>query len=161
MILEHSDVLHTLAQVSITLAGFIGVILVFQHADRSARNTIFHLLYTSLGVFCLSVFPLLIQPAFKDLLLIDRICCPLMGLWHGYGSTRAFVESRRNELALPSRSAMVFATGSYLLLALGLAVGFGWLLDFSTLVYFVGLGWLLAVAISAFISLLFRGSAKA
>jgi len=158
MILQYSDLLQTLAQVSITLAGFIGVILVFRHTDQGAKNAIFHLLYTSLGVFTLALLPLMMQPVIHDGVLIDRICCPLMGIWHGFGATRAHLEARRNEIAMPAGSTVLFSIGSYVLVVLGLAVGFGFFLDFAGSIYFVGLGWLIAVAISAFVSLMYHGA---
>ncbi len=163
MILEYSDVLQTLTQVSLTLGGFIGVILVFQKGDRSnwnpgEKNSMFHLLYTSMGVFGLSLFPLLIQPGFSESVWVWRICCPLMGLAHVAGATRAFFENRRQEITIPLGPSSMFVFGSFLLFVLSLAVAFGFLLDFAALIYLVGLGWLLAVSVSAFVTLLFRGT---
>ncbi len=164
MTLEYSDVLHTLAQISVTLAGFIGLILVFQRGDRrtwseSEKNTMFHLLYTSLGVLGLSLLPLLIQPGFSESITVWRVCIPLVGVVHAAGATRAVLEHRRGEITISAPAVPIFAAGSYLLLALTVAIASGYLLNFAPLVYLIGLGWLLCVSVSAFASLLFRGAA--
>ena len=162
MTLEHSDVLHTLAQISVTLAGFIGLILVFQRGDRttwsqSEKNTMFHLLYTSLSVLGLSLLPLLIQPGFNESITIWRVCIPLVGLAHAVGATRAMLELRRGEISIPPRAGYVFMAGSYLLLGLTVAIASGFFLNLASLVYLVGLGWLLGVTVAAFASLIFSG----
>ncbi len=162
MILEYAGVLQILAEVSVALAGFIGVILVVQHSGRGRwsqgeKNTMFHLLFSSLGVLVLSLLPLLIQPAFTDSALIWRICCPVMAFFHVYGPYRGTTQYRRQEISMPRYSAFVFPAGSFLVAGLAVAIAFGFLLDFAAIVYFAGLGWLLAVAIFAFANLLFRG----
>jgi hypothetical protein len=163
MTLEYSDVLQTLAQVAITLAGFIGLILVFQQGNpstwtRPEKNTSFHLLYTSLGVFALSLLPILIQPGFDDSTTIWRICSPVLGIAHVIGATRALFENRRAEITIPIGPSTVFVVGSYAILLATVTVALGYLLEFAALIYLVGLGWFLAVSVAAFISLLFRGA---
>jgi hypothetical protein len=164
MILEYSDVLHTLAQIAVTLAGFIGLILVFQRGDRSAwskrdKNTMFHLLYTSLGVLGLSLFPLLLQPAFSESVSVWRICSPLVGVTHAAGATRALLENLRGEITIPIRAVYVLATGSYLLMGVTILIAAGYMLNFAPLVYFIGLGWLLSVSVLSFVSLVFGDAA--
>ena len=77
MTLEYSDVLQILAEVAVTLTGFIGVILVVQHGGQgpwseSEKNSMFHLLYASLGLLGLSLLPLLIQPGFQESTVLGR-----------------------------------------------------------------------------------------
>ncbi len=161
MILEYAGVLQILAEVSVALAGFIGVILVVQHSGRTRwsqgeKNTLFHLLFSSLGVLGLSLLPLLIQPAFTDSVPIWRICCPVMAFFHVYGPYRGIKQYRRQEISMPKFSAFVFPAGSILIAGLAVAIALGFLLDHAAIVYFAGLGWLLGVAIFAFVNLLFR-----
>jgi hypothetical protein len=163
MILEYSNVLEILAEVSITLAGFIGVILVFQRGDRSTwhsseKNTMFHLLYTSLGVLGLSLLPLLIQPAFSESTTIWRICNPILGFIHMTGSWRAVREARRGEISVPVPAVIVLSGGSTAFQALTISIALGYFPDFAALVYLTGLGWLLAVAVASYVTLLFRGA---
>jgi hypothetical protein len=164
MILEYSNVLEIMAEVSITLAGFMGVILIVQRGDRNAwhsseKNTMFHLLYTSLGVFGLSLLPLLIQPAFVGSITVWRICCPVLGLVHFYGSFRAVLENRRNDISVPSLMVYALSGVSIILFPiLTFAIALGYLLNFAALVYLTGLGWLLSVAVSTYATLLFRGA---
>ena len=164
MTLEYSDVLHTMAQVSITLAGFIGLILVFQRGDRSSwsdteKNTMFHLLFTSLGVFCLSLIPLILQPGFSESITVWRICMPVLAIAHTLGATRALLENRRGVISIPIQAVHTFTLGSYVIAVLSLLVAIGFILDYAVLVYFVGLGWFIAVSVSSFVSLLFHGPA--
>ena len=163
MTLEYSNVLEIMAEVSITLAGFIGVILVFQRGDRgswhsSEKNTMFHLLYTSLGALGLSLLPLLIQAGFNESITIWRICCPILGFVHAGGSTRALLEIKRDDSAIPHHAIYLLSAGSLAFLLLTLTIMLGHLQNFAALVYLLGLGWLMSVAITAYVTLLFRGA---
>lgn len=162
MILEYSNVLEILAEVSITLAGFMGVILVVQRGGRSTwhnseKNTMFHMLYTSLSVLGLSLLPLIIQPAFKESITVWRICCPVLGLVHLVGSFRAALESRKGDISMPGYLVFILSGGSLAFQSLTIAVAFGYLLNFAALVYLTGLAWLLTVAVASYAILLFRG----
>ncbi len=161
MVLEYSDVLQTLAEVAITLTGFIGLILVFQRRRDSSyakadANTMFHLLAGSLCVLGLSLLPLLLQPAFEDSLTVWRICNPLMGIFQAIGATRGLLEYWRGETTLPFKAVVILAPGGYLLFAMAFAIALGYLPSFAALVYLLGIGWILVVAITSFISLVFQ-----
>ena len=164
MILEYSNVLEIMAEVSITLAGFMGVILVVQRGDRntwhsSEKNTMFHLLYTSLGVVGLSLLPLIIQPAFNESITVWRICCPVLGIVTFVGAFRSVLENRRSDISVPSFMIYVLSSGGTILFpVLTFAVAFGYFLNFAALVYLTGLGWLLMVAVATYATLLFRGA---
>jgi len=164
MVLEYSDVLQTLAEVAITLTGFIGLILVFQRRgdssyDKAHANTMFHLLGGSLCVLGLSLLPLLLQPAFEDSLTVWRICNPLMGISQAIGATRGLLEYRRGETRIPFKAVVILSAGAYLLFAITCAIALGYLPSFAALVYLLGLGWILVVAITSFISLVFQDAA--
>ncbi|SDK58173.1 hypothetical protein [Microbulbifer yueqingensis] len=158
---EDASVLEMLAQVSVTLAGFIGVVLVFLHGGRGSwtqgeRNTIFHLLFTSLTALGLSIAPLVIQAAFGER-LVWRVCMPMLGLVHIGGALRASVEFLRGVIAMPTAVVLLVAVGSITIIALSLLVTLGYLSHLAFFTYLLGISWPLLVAVCAFVSLLFRG----
>ena len=126
--------------------------MVFQRGARgswgdSEKNTMFHLLFTSLTVLGLSLLPLLLQPGFTESIWIWRICIPLLGAAHLLGASRAFFEHRRGETTLPPQAIHIFSFGSGLFFILTIAIATGFLLNIAPLAYFIGLGWMLAVAV--------------
>lgn len=159
---QDASVLQTLAEVSVTLAGFIGVVLVFLHRGRDAwtqgeRNTIFHLLFTSLSALGLSILPLVVQLAVHSEYWLWRICTPVLGIVHLWGALRASTEFLHGKIAMPTPVVITLATGSTTIIALIALVTFGYLAGLAALTYLLGVSWLLLVAVCAFVSLLFRG----
>lgn len=151
MTLEHAEVLETLAGVSVTLAGFIGVVVVFQKGSAQAdRNAKFHLLLSSLCVLGLALLPLILQPVVSSELTMWRICNPFMGILHLFGASRGVLDARRGVSRIPIH---VFAPVSFVLFGCSLAVAAGFLPLYASFVYFFGLCWSLAVASVAFAAL--------
>lgn len=160
--IEHAETLQVFAEVSVTLAGFISVVLVFQRGapaqERVGRNTILHLLFTSLGTLVMALTPLLLYPIFSAD-LVWRISFPILGLLHGAGATRALLETVRGEILVPGVISYGLVIGSYLVMGFSLAVGFGLYLQVAPAAYLLGLGWLLGVSIATFASMVLKGSA--
>ena len=151
MTIEYSEVLETLAGVSVTLAGFIGVVVVFQKSSVKAdQNAKYHLLLSSLSVLGLALLPLILQPIVQDSLTIWRICNPLMGGVHLLGASRGIFDSRKGESKIP---VLLFAPVSFLLFGGSIAIALGFFSAYASFVYFFGLTWSLAVASVAFASL--------
>ena len=163
MDLENFEVLQTMAEVSVTLAGFIGVILVLKSgsstdSERADRNAIFHLLLSSLGVAGLALLPLIVQALF-DNDIVWRVCVPVMGLMHLMGASKGLVDFKRGELGFPIPLIWVFAPVSYVLVLLSVAVMLGYVLEYASAIYLMGLGWSLIVAAASFLTLIFRDDA--
>ena len=160
MSIQYADVLHTIAEVSITLAGFVGVILVLRNnsplKDRVDANSMFHMLLSSLGVCGVAFLPLIVQSFFDDESLVWRTCIPVMGLLHLVGASKAMAELRGGEIGLPKVMVGIFAPVSMFLVVASIAVAAGYWVVHAPAFYLAGLGWSLLVAATSFLMLVFR-----
>jgi hypothetical protein len=167
MLLENSDVLQTLAEVSITLAGFSGLILVFQQGDTAVwgardKNSIQHLLITSFGAFFASLLPLVSMELFDDANTLWRVYNPLVAtVLHGLGPTMAIVATSKQEFSIPKLWAIVLIPVSYLILVLSWLTALGFLSSFAATIYLFGIAWLLVVSMSLFVSMIFDKAQQA
>ncbi len=100
------DLLHTIAAVSITLAGFSGVVFILGNRaegrfSQKEKNGLFHLLLTSCGnsIVALTIAALLAGSASES--VAWRIGCALVGAFVLFGAGRAIAEERRGEHNLP------------------------------------------------------------
>ena len=159
MTLPQAAVLQTIAEVAVTLAGFVGVILVLRNGVPSRRvdaNEMFHMLLSSLGVCGAALLPLIAQSLTEDPQLMWRMCTPVIGLLHVLGALKGVRDHRRGELGLPLWLIVLFAPVSFMLALGSAAVALGYRVDRAPAIYLVGLGWSLLVASATFLALVFR-----
>lgn len=159
MTLPYSDVFQTIAEVSITLAGFVGVTLVLRNnfsSNRMDMNEMFHMLLSSLGVCGVALLPLVAQPAFADPNMLWRVCTPVLGVLHLLGASKGVNDVLKGEIGLPWYLIATFAPVSFVLVAASVAIGLGYWLEYAPTVYLTGLWWSLLVAGATFITLIFR-----
>ncbi len=157
--LPYSDVFQIVAEVSITLAGFVGVVLVLR-SNTSSRpmdaNEMFHMLLSSLGVCGVALLPLISQPLCDSTNALWRVCTPVMGALHLVGASKGVNDIRKRQIGMPWYLMATFAPVSFVIVAASFAMGFGYWLEHAPGVYLFGLWWALLVAGTTFITLVFR-----
>ncbi len=153
------DLLYTIAQVAVTLAGFSGVVFVLGaraegQFSRTERNGLFHLLLTSCGNALVSLIVAALLVGSSDEIIAWRIGCGIAGIFVLFGATRAMLEQRRGEHSLPKfiawpipGIAMILAVAN-VLIAAGFFVSQAHIFCISLLIY------LLLVSVLYFASLL-------
>ena len=82
-----------------------------------------------------------------------------MGLMHLMGASKGLVDLKHGELGFPILLIWVFAPVSYVLVLLSVAVMLGYVLEYASAIYLIGLGWSLIVAAVSFLTLIFRKDA--
>lgn len=153
------EILVTIAQVAVTLAGFSGVI--FALGNRSGRSLtakeesgLTHMLLTSFGPVLISLATLVLLSSSIDVALAWRIGCGLTGGFCFAGSTKAMIDEVKGRHSLPKLIAWVAPIGAQVLGALDLVVAAGFLQTHAAVVLEATLIYLLWISISYFISLL-------
>ena len=155
----HQDLLFTIAEVAVTLAGFSGVVFILGRRaqgqfSESEKNGLFHLLFTTCGnMIVVLIVAACIQFSVNEI-LAWRIGCLMMGLFVLAGASKAISEERRGEHSLPKPLAwpvpivaLLLATAN-LMVSAGVAVGYAAAACISLSIY------LLFVAVAYFASLL-------
>lgn len=155
----HQDLLYTIAEVAVTLAGFSGVVFILGSRSQgqfsvSEKNGLFHLLFTTCGNMLVVLIVAACIEFSVEKLTAWRIGCFLMALFVVVGALKAISEERQGEHSLPKPLAwpipvvaMILASAN-LLIAAGIAVGHAPVACISLSIY------LLFVAVCYFASLL-------
>ena len=153
------DLLQTIAQVAVTLAGFSGV--VFALGSRAGRQLsdkeesgLMHMLLTSFGPVLISLIALVLLKSDIDEVMAWRIGCAVLGIFAFTGSTKAIMDELKGRHSLPKGLAWATPIGAQVFGAFNLVVAFGFLTDMAQVIFTVTLIYLLWVSIVYFISLL-------
>ena len=153
------ELLGTIAEVAVTLAGFSGVI--FALGNRSGgkltakeESGLTHMLLTSFGPVLISLFALLLLKSEIGIELAWRISCGAAGLFCFAGSTKAMIDELKGRHSLPKIIAWAAPIGAQLLGAANLVVAFGYQLERASVILEAALIYLLWISITYFISLL-------
>ena len=155
----YEDLLQTISQVAVTLAGFSGV--VFALGNRSGRELsdkeesgLMHLLLTSFGPVLISLVALVLLKSNMDTVTAWRISCGVLGLFAFTGSTKAFIDEYKGRHSLPKGLAWATPIGAQIFGVLNLLVVFGFFIELASIIFTSTLIYLLWVSIVYFISLL-------
>jgi hypothetical protein len=138
------DSYRTVAEVSIALTGFVGIIVILQHKNKSfARLQLVGVLQTTLGAALFSFIPDFLEN-FLDAEAAWRLACGSFGLYHLYLIVSHQAKQRGIRKNTPFQLALTIA--SFPVVGLKLAVGLGFLLAYAYDIYYLGLLWFLGVA---------------
>ena len=153
------DILVTIAQVAVTLAGFSGV--VFALGNRAGRSLtakeesgLTHMLLTSFGPVLISLATLVLLSSGLDADQAWRLGCGITGVYCFTGSTKAMFDEVKGRHSLPKVIAWVAPVGSQLLGAVNLVIAAGYFSSLAAVALEVALIYLLWISISYFMSLL-------
>jgi hypothetical protein len=134
------DSYRTIAEISVALTGFIGIILVLQHKDKSfSQLSLTTILGTSLGAVMFSFIPDLLGNVFS-LDTAWRVACGTFGLYHLYLIINHQVKQRSIRSNTPMQ--LVITILSFPVVGLKIAVGLGFLMSYAYDIYYLGLLWL-------------------
>ena len=150
------DSYRTIADISVALTGFIGIILVLQHRDRSfSQLGLATILGTSLGAMMFSFVP----DFLLDFLSADtawRVACGSFGLYHLFLIINH--QARQRSIRSNTPIQLIITLLSFPVVGLKLAVGLGYLLSYAYDIYYLGLLWLVGVTAYLFAMILFDNS---
>jgi len=144
----YQDLLHTIAEVAITLAGFSGVVFVLGSRSQgrftqTERNGLFHLLLTSCGNAIVALVVAAVLASSADETVAWRVGCGLVGVFVLFGASRAMIEEKRGEHSLPRFVAWPIPIGATILalanvvVASGLYVSIAHIACISLLIYMI------------------------
>ncbi len=149
----HFDSYRTIADIAVALTGFIGIILVLKHRDKSFSHLgLSTILGTSLGAMMFSFVP----DFLGNFLGSDttwRVACGSFGLYHLFLIINHQARQRSIRSNTPIQLAITLL--SFPVVGLKLAVGLGLLLSYAYDIYYLGLLWLVGVAAYLFAMILF------
>ena len=153
------ELLPTIAEVAVTLAGFSGVI--FALGNRAGRTLtakeesgLTHMLLTSFGPVLISLIALVLLKSSLENDLAWRISCGLAGVYCFTGSTKAMLDELKGRHSLPKIIAWVAPIGSQLIGVANLGVALGYQVEMAGVILETALIYLLWISITYFISLL-------
>ena len=153
------ELLPTIAEVAVTLAGFSGVI--FALGNRAGRTLtakeesgLTHMLLTSFGPVLISLIALVLLKSSLENDLAWRISCGLAGVYCFTGSTKAMLDELKGRHSLPKIIAWVAPIGSQLIGVANLGVALGYQVEMASVILETALIYLLWISITYFISLL-------
>jgi hypothetical protein len=147
------DSYRTIADISVALTGFIGIILVLQHRDQSfSRLGLATILGSSLGAMMFSFVP----DFLGNFLSSDttwRVACGSFGLYHLFLIINHQVRQRSIRSNTPVQLTITLL--SFPVVVLKIAVGLGLLLSYAYDIYYLGLLWLVGITAYLFALILF------
>ena len=150
------DSYRTIADIAVALSGFIGIILVLKHRDKSfSQLGLSTILGTSLGAMMFSFVP----DFLGNFLSSDttwRVACGSFGLYHLFLIINHQARQRSIRSNTPVQLAITFF--SLPVVGLKLAVGLGFLLSYAYDIFYLGLLWLIGVTAYLFVLILFDDS---
>ena len=153
------EILVTISQVGVTLAGFSGV--VFALGNRAGRSLsekeesgLTHMLLTSFGPVLISLVTLVLLSSAIDTESAWRLGCGIAGAYCFTGSTKAMIDEVKGRHSLPKLIAWVAPVGSQVLGAANLVIAFGYFTPYAAVALDAALIYLLWISISYFVSLL-------
>jgi hypothetical protein len=153
------ELLSTIAEVAVTLAGFSGVI--FALGNRAGgkltakeESGLTHMLLTSFGPVLISLIALALLKSGLEDAQAWRISCGATGIFCFTGSTKAMIDELKGRHSLPKMIAWAAPIGAQLLGAANLGVAFGYQVESADVILESTLIYLLWISITYFISLL-------
>ena len=155
----HQDLLFTIAEVSITLAGFSGVVFILGRRaagqfSKSEKNGLFHLLFTTCGNMLVALIVAGCLSFSVSASTSWRIGCALIGLFVLAGVVRAIFEERRGEHSLPKLPAWPVPLVALIMASANLIVAAGAYTDYAANIWVALSIYLLFVSVCYFASLL-------
>ena len=152
------DAYRTIADISVALSGFIGIILVLQHRDRSfAQVGLATIFGTSLGAMMFSFVPDFLS-GFLSSDIAWRVACGSFGLYHLF--LIIFHQARQRSIRSNTPVQLAITLASFPVVGLKLAVGLGFLLAYAYDIYYLGLLWVVGVTAYLFALILFDSPEK-
>ena len=143
------DTFHSIAEVAATFAGFVGLMVVLMRSDHAfARHLIVDFLYVTLGAVVFAYLPELIAGVGRSDTAAWRISCGSFGAYHLWIYTVSIVRQKTLRPQGPIQLMITIASAPVILLKL--AVGAGFLVNHAHEIYFLGLAWLVFIAIYVF-----------
>lgn len=153
------DLLHTIPQVAVTLAGFSGVI--FALGNRSGgrltdkeESGLTHMLLTSFGPVLIALFTIVLLKSSMGTELAWRLACGVTGIFAFTGSSKAMFDEVKGRHSLPKVLAWVAPIGAQLLGLANLAVTAGFFFEMASVILELTLIYLLWISMIYFVSLL-------
>jgi hypothetical protein len=155
----YQDLLHTIAEVAITLAGFSGVVFILGNRSegrftQTERNGLFHLLLTSCGNTVVALVVAAILAGSADETVAWRTGCGLVGVFVLFGAGRAMAEEKRGEHSLPRFVAWPIPVFAILLALANVVIASGFFVGFAHIACISLLIYLILVSVLYFASLL-------
>jgi hypothetical protein len=150
------DSFRTIAEISVALTGFIGIILVLKHRDKSfAQLGLSTILGASLGAMMFSFVPEFLGN-FLSSGTAWRVACGSFGLYHLF----LIINHQARQRSLRSNTPIQLAITllSFPVVGLKIAAGLGFLLSYAFDIYYLGLLWLIGVSAYLFSMILFDNS---
>ena len=153
------ELLGTIAEVAVTLAGFSGVVFALGNRARGTLTSreesgLTHMLLTSFGPALIALISLAILKSGIDEIDAWRMCCAIAGVYCFTGSTKAMIDEVKGRHSLPKFIAWIAPVGSQLIGAANLVVALGYQVHIASTVLEVALIYLLWISVSYFFSLL-------
>jgi hypothetical protein len=150
------DSFRTIAEISVALTGFIGIILVLKHRDKSfAQLGLSTILGASLGAMMFSFVPEFLGN-FLSAETAWRVACGSFGLYHLFLIINHQVRQRSLRANTPIQLAITLL--SFPVVGLKIATGLGFLLSYAFDIYYLGLLWMVGVSAYLFSMILFDNS---
>ena len=150
------DSFRTIAEISVALTGFIGIILVLKHRDKSfAQLGLTTILGASLGAMMFSFVPEFLGN-FLSAETAWQVACGSFGLYHLFLIINHQVRQRSMRSNTPIQLAITLL--SFPVVGLKIAAGLGFLLAYAFDIYYLGLLWMIGVSAYLFSMVLFDNS---
>ena len=147
------EVIRSVAEIAVALAGFIGIVLVIQHRDAAFKalgmTTIFG---ASFGAMIFALLPDLFTGLMESGTMW-RLLCGAFGVYHLYLILQHQLRQRSIRDNTPIQLFITLA--SFPVVGLKIAVGFGFFLPHAFAIYYLGLIWLLGISAYLFAMILF------
>ena len=162
----HEDLLFTIAEVSVTLAGFSGVVFILGRRAEgrfsdTEKNGLFHLLFTTCGNMLVALIVAGCLSFSVSVSASWRIGCAAIGVFVLVGGIRAIIEQRRGEHSLPKVLAWPVPLVALVLAGANLAIASGVYVEYAANMWVTLSIYLLFVAVCYFASLLVPQSMEA
>ncbi len=150
------DSFRTIAEISVALTGFIGIIIVLQHRDKSfSRLGLTTILGASLGAMMFSFVPDFLGN-FLSSGTTWRLACGSFGLYHLFLILNH--QARQRSIRSNTPTQLIITLLSFPVVGLKIAVGLGFLLSHAYDIYYLGLLWLVGITAYLFAMILFDDS---
>ena len=147
------EALRTIAEISVTLAGIVGIIVVIQHRDAAfmalGMTTIFG---TSFGAMIFALLPDFLSGILPTATMW-RLVCGMFGLYHLFLILQHQIKQRSIRANTPVQ--LIITLASFPVVAAKLAVGLGFLLAYAFEVYYLGLLWMIGISAYLFAMIIF------
>ncbi len=140
---------YTIAQIAITLTGFIAIIIAIQHDDTKFSNlAIVTILGTTVGAMIFSFIPEMLM-SITDETTAWRISNGTFGIYH----LGLILNHQARQLQFKKNSPVqliIVLLSIFLVVGLKLAVALGFFLDYANVIFFFGLLWCVFIPLYLF-----------